>query len=48
VSRNIGLPWHADNSKGRRELGITYRPLEQTIVEFFQQLVDAGAFVSKA
>ena len=45
VSLNVGLPWKADHSKGVRELGITYRPLDQTLVDFFQQLIDAGAFV---
>lgn len=44
VSRNIGLPWKADNGKGVRELGLAYRPLEGTVVEFFQQMADAGAF----
>ncbi|MFK7927996.1 MAG: NAD-dependent epimerase/dehydratase family protein [Myxococcota bacterium] len=42
VSRNIGWPWKGDNSKSIRELGMTYRPLEDTLGEFFQQLVDAG------
>jgi nucleoside-diphosphate-sugar epimerase len=44
VSRNVGLPWKADTSKGRRELGLTYRPLEETVVDFFQQMVDNHAF----
>ena len=44
VSLNIGLPWKGDNSKGVRELGLSYRPLEETIVDFFQQMVDAGTF----
>ena len=42
VSRNIGLPWKADNSKSVRELNMTYRPLEETFPEHFQQLADAG------
>ncbi len=44
VSRNVGLPWKADNSKGVRELGLTYRPLEETVVDFFRQMVDHGVF----
>jgi len=47
VSKNIGFAWKADNSKGVRELGITYRPLKETIIEFFTQLVDAGEIVKK-
>jgi dihydroflavonol-4-reductase len=46
VRLNIGLPWEGDNSKGVRELGLSYRPLEETIVDFFQQMVDAGTFDS--
>ncbi len=42
VSRNIGWPWKADNGKSVRELGMTYRPLEETLTEHFQQLADAG------
>ncbi len=44
VSRNVGLPFRADNSKGVRDLGLSYRPLEETVVDFFQQMVDAGVF----
>jgi dihydroflavonol-4-reductase len=46
VSLNINLPWKGDNSKSKRELGMSYRPLEETIVDFFQQMVDAGTFKS--
>ena len=44
VSRNIGHPWIADNAKSKEALGITYRPLEESMTEFFQQLIDSGAF----
>ena len=44
VSRNVGLPWRGDNGKGVRELGLTYRPLEETVIEFFERLIEAGAF----
>lgn len=40
VSRNMGLPLRFDNTKSKRELGISYRPLEQTFTEHFRQLVD--------
>ena len=42
VARNVGLPWRADNSKGIRELGGSYRPMEESMTDFFQQLVEAG------
>ena len=47
VSKNVGLPWKGDNSKSIRELGMTYRSLEDTMVDFFQQLVDAGELTPK-
>lgn len=42
VSLNIGYPFKANNSKGINELGLTYRPLSETLTEFFNQLVEAG------
>lgn len=42
VKKNVGLPWMADASKSERELGLTYRPLEETLGDFAQQLVDGG------
>ncbi len=44
VSRNIGHPWTADNSKSKRALGVTYRPLKESMTDFFQQMIDSGAF----
>jgi len=46
VKRNVGLPFRADNGKGVRELGLSYRPVEETVVDFFQQMVDSGVFES--
>ena len=40
IDRNIGYPFLADNSKGKEELGLTYRPLETSLTEMFQQLID--------
>lgn len=42
VSRNIGYPWKADNSKSISKLNMKYRPLENTLTEFFEQLVQEG------
>jgi len=44
ISRNVGHPFVADNSKSVKELGMNYRPHDESLVEFFQQLVDSGAF----
>ena len=41
VSRNVNLPWVGDNSKGVRELGIQYRPMNESMIDFFQQMIDS-------
>ncbi|MDA3945045.1 MAG: aldehyde reductase [Bacteroidetes bacterium] len=38
ISRNIGYPWRVDNSKGKKELGMHYRPTSESIVEFVEQI----------
>ncbi len=42
VSRNVNLPWMGDNSKGVRDLGMQYRPMKDSVVDFFQQMIDSG------
>jgi nucleoside-diphosphate-sugar epimerase len=42
VNLNVNHAWRADNSKSVRELGVAYRPLEESMVDFFQQMIDAG------
>ncbi len=42
VSKNIGYKWKADNTKSMKDLNMKYKPLEETITEFFIQLKDAG------
>jgi nucleoside-diphosphate-sugar epimerase len=42
VSHNVNLPWKADNSKSVRELGMHYRPLKESMNDFFQQMIDSG------
>jgi len=44
VARNVNVPFRADNSKGKRELGLSYRPLRNSMEEMFQQMIDAGQF----
>ena len=47
VSANVGYPpLKFDNTRSREALGIDYRPLEDTLCEHFQQMVDDG-FVKK-
>ena len=40
ISKNVNHKFTADNSKGKTELRMDYRPLEGTMVESFDVLVD--------
>lgn len=40
ISRNAGYDWKADNSKSINELGMTYRSLNETVTDFFNQLIE--------
>jgi dihydroflavonol-4-reductase len=42
ISRNIGRPFRADNSKSKEKLGLTYRALGPGLGEMHAQLVAAG------
>lgn len=42
VSQNIGHTWSADNSKAVRELGLTYMPIEKSIQDMVQYMMDQG------
>ena len=42
VDLNVGYRLAFDNSRSRKELGLTYRPVEQTFTEQFQQMIDDG------
>jgi len=42
VSRNAGIQIKFDNSYSKKDLGMSYIPIEQTITEHFQQLLDNG------
>jgi len=44
ISRNVGHPFKADNSKGIKELGIMYRPLKDSMEDTFQQMIDNKVF----
>ena len=44
ISCNINYRWDADNSKGIKDLGMEYRPFKDSVVDFFQQMIDNGYF----
>jgi nucleoside-diphosphate-sugar epimerase len=42
VDKNVGWPLEFDNSRSTAELGLEYRPIEETIGDHFQQMIDDG------
>ena len=44
VTRNANIAWRADNSKGKQALGLSYRPLKETVEDMFAQMAERGAF----
>ena len=42
IRNNVNIPWKADNSKIKKELEITFRPMKETMEDSFQVLIDEG------
>ena len=47
IRNNVNVPWKADNSKIKKELGMTFRPLKETMEDGFQVLIDEGILKAK-
>ena len=47
IRNNVNIPWNADNSKIKKELGIHFRPMKETMEDSFQQLIDEGILPKK-
>jgi nucleoside-diphosphate-sugar epimerase len=47
LRRNVNIPIHFDNSYSKEDLNIEYRPLEETVTEHLQQLIDSGLLPKK-
>jgi len=47
VAKNFNVAFHADNSKAKKELGMTYRPLRQSMEDMFQQMIDVKMIEAK-
>ena len=42
IARNVGLPLKFDNSYTRKDLGMGFRSVEETLTDHFQQMLDDG------
>ncbi len=47
VKNNVNIPWKADNSKIKNDLGISFRPLQETMEDAFQVMIDEGLLKAK-
>jgi nucleoside-diphosphate-sugar epimerase len=47
IRNNVDIPWNADNSKIKKELGMTFKPLKETMEDSFQNLIDEGILKAK-
>jgi len=46
VSANVGHPWRGDNSKAVRELGLSYMPMETSLHDMIQNMMDQNLIKS--
>lgn len=47
IRNNVNVPWKADNSKIKNELGVSFRPMKDTMEQTFQAMIDAGILKEK-
>ena len=44
IADNVDVEFNADNTKSREELGMSYRPLSESMNDMFAQMIEAGTF----
>lgn len=42
IKNNVNVPWKADNTKIKKELGMEFRPLKETMEDSFQSMINEG------
>lgn len=47
IRNNVNIPWNADNSKIKKELGVEFKSMKETMEDSFQNLIDNGILVAK-
>lgn len=47
LRNNVNVAWNADNSKIKKDLKMTFRPLKETMEASFQMLIDEGLIPKK-
>ncbi len=46
IKNNVNIEWKADNSKIKKELGITFKPMKETMEDSFQVMIDENMIES--
>lgn len=44
IARNVNHVWKVDNGKSRQALGLSYRPLQETLEDMFEYMIEQGYF----
>jgi len=47
IKNNVNIPWKADTSKIKNELGMSFRPMKNTMEDSFQALINEGILEPK-
>ncbi|MFS8081815.1 MAG: NAD-dependent epimerase/dehydratase family protein, partial [Ginsengibacter sp.] len=47
IRNNVNVPFKANNSKIKKDLGVSFRPLKETMEDSFQVLIDEGILKAK-
>lgn len=47
IRNNVNVEWKADTSKIKRELGISFRPMNETMEDSFQSMIESDIFREK-
>jgi len=47
LKNNVNIAWKADNSKIKKDLGMSFRPLKETMEDSFQIMIDEGILKAK-
>lgn len=42
AAKNVGYPIEFDNTRAKEDIGVTFRPLNETVIDHCQQIVDDG------
>jgi hypothetical protein len=42
IAENVDVPLNIDNAKGKIELGMEYRPLQETMEDMMEQIIEGG------